>query len=151
MFKAPLEKVDETICYVLDTRDIRFIGDLLARIQLVEEPAREEANRARLSVAVNAFKLAQKDVDQVRRCVERAGLGGHLRDISARRRVAFRLSPWYQMTLPYLSGFYGACITTLSRRRTGEMGLSDEEMSQQSSDGDYSGDEDISRGSSDSF
>jgi hypothetical protein len=152
MFKAPLEKVDETICYVLDTRDIRFIGSLLARIQLVEDPAREETNRDRLSVAVNAFRLAQNDVDQVRRRVDQVGLGRHFLDISARRRVAFTLSPWYQATVPYLSGFYGVCIATLSRRLTGEMGVLKEEMSQRSSDDDYSSDEDIiSSGSSDSF
>jgi hypothetical protein len=108
-FGATLEMVDETICHILDTRDIRVITEVAARQQLEEDLQRMQASQARLSAAVEALKLAQEDAETVRHRVLQADLRFHWDDILTRRRNAFKSTPLYKRALPVLANYYNTC------------------------------------------
>jgi hypothetical protein len=108
-----LEKIDETLCCVTDNRDIRFIGEVLARIRFGHDVAQLRASQRHLSDAIVAFKGAQVDFNRMRDGLCRGGLSSRFDDISAKRRKAFKRTAFYQATSPQLRKYYEACRTAL--------------------------------------
>jgi hypothetical protein len=77
--------------------------------QFEEDFRRMQASCARLSAAVEMFKLAQEDVEAVCHRVVQAGLKFHWDDIFTRRRNASKRTTLYKRALPVLTNHYNAC------------------------------------------
>jgi hypothetical protein len=120
-----LEKIDETLCSVTDTRDIRFIGEVLARIRYGHDALQLRASYKQLLTAIAAFEGADDDLNRLRHGLDRGGLKSRFDKISAIRRKAFKRSAFYEATLPQLMEYHKACRTAfihLSNERLSEGG-----------------------------
>jgi hypothetical protein len=104
-----LEAVDKSVCRIMDTRDIRFIDEVLARLRFGDDLARLQASYNYLKGAVTELKLAETFADQIRVQFEETELAAHFCDILSRQRKAFQLTDLYRITLPYMLTYYDAC------------------------------------------
>jgi len=92
-----VDELNRQICQLLDTKDIRLIEEILARV---------ETSRQRVRTTMNASRLARDHATDLRNSVHALGLLPHFDVIATRRRKAFKSSPFYQLTLPHLKKYF---------------------------------------------
>jgi hypothetical protein len=107
----PLESFDKLMCNTLDDKDIRFVEETFAKLQYAKDLAQLEASKKHLESTIAAKEKANRGVVMTQTRANRAGLGARYHAISSKRLDVFTKTPFYLLTLPYVT----SCIDA-SRR-----------------------------------